>query len=78
MLQNRPTGRTLWQDWAAFHDAVEELPKDEQEVFTLIWYGGLLRKDVATLLGIADKTVMRRFNRARLRLQETLGSDGLI
>jgi RNA polymerase sigma-70 factor (ECF subfamily) len=62
-------------DWAAFHQAVEGLPAEEQEVFTLIWYGGLMRKDVATLLGVADKTVLRRFNRSRIKLQELLGSD---
>ncbi|MGB7344463.1 MAG: sigma-70 family RNA polymerase sigma factor [Pirellulaceae bacterium] len=62
-------------DWAAFHETVEKLPAEEQEVFTLIWYGGLLRKDVATLLAIADKTVLRRFNRARIQLQELLGDD---
>lgn len=63
------------QDWAAFHEAVEALPNEEQEVFTLIWYGGLMRKDVAALLQIADKTVMRRFNRARLKLQDALGPN---
>jgi len=60
------------QDWVVFHEAIDNLPDDEQEVFTLIWYGGLMRKDVAVLLGIADKTVMRRFHRARLKLQEQL------
>ena len=59
-------------DWAAFHDAIGSLPDDEREVFSLIWYGGLMRKDVAQLLGVADKTVLRRFNRARLKLQEIL------
>lgn len=63
------------QDWAAFHEAVDALPDDEQEAFSLIWYGGLMRKDVATLLEIADKTVLRRFNRARLKLQDALGPD---
>jgi len=63
------------QDWTAFHAAVETLPSEEREVFDLIWYGGLMRKDVATLLNIADKTVLRRFNRARLKLQDSLGPD---
>jgi RNA polymerase sigma-70 factor (ECF subfamily) len=63
------------QDWSAFHEAIDRLPDEEQEVFTLIWYGGLMRKDVASLLRIADKTVLRRFNRARLLLQEELGPD---
>ncbi len=62
-------------DWVEFHNAIDNLPDDEQEVFKLIWYGGLKRKDIAALLGVADKTVLRRFNRARLRLQELLGDD---
>lgn len=69
--QRTDASETL-QDWSAFHEAIEELPRDAQEVFTLIWYGGLMRKEVATLLQIADKTVARRFNRARLKLQDAL------
>lgn len=61
------------QQWSLFHEAVDNLPEQEQEVFTLIWYGGLLRKDVAKLLEVNEKTVMRRFNRARMTLQDSLG-----
>ena len=60
--------------WTAFHESIDELPEEEKEVFTLIWYGGLQRRDVAKLLGVSDKTVMRRFNRARLILQDALES----
>jgi len=65
------------QDWTAFHEAIEALPDEEREAFGLIWYGGLMHKDIATLLNVSDKTVARRVNRARLRLHETLDGKTL-
>lgn len=62
--------------WAEFHSAIDELPESEREVFGLIWYGGLKRKDVAKLLGVAEKTVLRRFNRARIQLVELTSAQG--
>lgn len=61
--------------WLAFHQAIETLPDDQREVFELIWYGGMKRGDVATLLAVDQKTVLRRFTRARMTLQQTL--DGV-
>ena len=60
------------QDWAAFHHAIDSLPSDEQEVFSLVWYGGLMQKEVARLLGVSEKTVVRRLNRARLGLHDLM------
>ena len=61
--------------WTGFHEAIDLLPADVQEVFSLIWYGGLMQKEVAKLLGIAEKTVMRRMTRARIRLHEILANQ---
>ena len=61
--------------WSAFHEAIDALPNDEREVFELIWYGGLIRKDVAKLLGVAEKTVLRRMNRARIQLHELMAGQ---
>ena len=59
-------------DWTAFHEAIEHLDDEEREVISLVWYGGLKQKEIAELLEIAERTVIRRLNRAKLRLREIL------
>lgn len=58
--------------WARFHEAVDLLPTDERDVFSLIWYGEATQKEAADLLGISERTVIRRLLGARLLLHETL------
>jgi RNA polymerase sigma-70 factor (ECF subfamily) len=53
-------------------DAIEQLPDDEREVFSLVRIQGMSQAETAELLGVAAKTVQRRLNRARLSLTETL------
>ena len=62
-------------EWAMFHEAIESLPPDEQEVFGLIWYGGHLQKDIAAMIGVSEKTVVRRMNRARLQLHDLMNGS---
>lgn len=59
--------------WTAFHAAIDQLPTEEQEVISLVWYGGLMQKEVAEVLGVSNRTVIRRMNRARLALNEIVG-----
>lgn len=61
-----PSRLALWTD---FHEAVERLPADERDVFSLIWYHELGQEQVAGLLGISVPTVKRRWLTARLTLQ---------
>ncbi len=58
--------------WARFHEAVESLPSDERDVFSLIWYGEANQREAAELLGVTERTVLRRLIRARLLLHESL------
>jgi RNA polymerase sigma-70 factor (ECF subfamily) len=58
--------------WAAFHEAVERLPDDEQAVFDLLWYRGLTHAQAAEALGVATKTVQRRWASARLLMRDAL------
>jgi RNA polymerase sigma-70 factor (ECF subfamily) len=60
--------------WARFHEAVEALPRDEREAFSVIWYGEATQKEAAELLGVTERTVLRRLVRARLLLHESLKS----
>jgi len=54
--------------WAEFHEAVGNMPPDEREVFDLIWYSGATHQQVAELLQISERTVFRRYYRAKLHL----------
>jgi RNA polymerase sigma factor (sigma-70 family) len=51
---------------------IEELPEEEREVFDLVGIQGLTHGEVAVVVGVSEKTVQRRLNRARLLLAEGL------
>ena len=53
-------------------EAIESLPEEEQEVFSLVRIQGLSQTEVAELLGISTRTVLRRLNRSLLLLTQTL------
>jgi RNA polymerase sigma-70 factor (ECF subfamily) len=52
--------------------AIEGLPEDEREVFDLVGIQGLTQAEAAGVVGVSEKTVQRRLNRARLLLAEQL------
>jgi RNA polymerase sigma factor (sigma-70 family) len=52
--------------------AIDGLPEDEREVFDLVGIQGLTHAEVAGVVGVSEKTVQRRLNRARLLLAERL------
>jgi RNA polymerase sigma-70 factor (ECF subfamily) len=52
--------------------AIEGLPEAEREVFDLVGIQGLTHAEVAGVVGVSEKTVQRRLNRARLLLAERL------
>jgi RNA polymerase sigma factor (sigma-70 family) len=58
--------------WARFHEAVESLPDEERDAFSLTWYGEATQAEVAEMLGVTERTVRRRLFRARLLLHESL------
>ena len=53
-------------------DAIETLPDDEREVFSLVRIQGMTHTEVADVLGIATKTVQRRLNRSLMLLADKL------
>jgi RNA polymerase sigma factor (sigma-70 family) len=63
------------EEWAAFHEAVERLPSNEREVMELIWYRGLTHAQAAETLGVATKTVQRRWASARLMVRDALHGE---
>jgi RNA polymerase sigma factor (sigma-70 family) len=52
--------------------AIDSLPEDEREVFDLVGVQGLSHTEVAAIIGVSQKTIQRRLNRARLLLAERL------
>jgi RNA polymerase sigma factor (sigma-70 family) len=54
-------------------DAIEGLPEEEREAFSLIRIQGLTQPEAATVLGVSVKTVQRRVNRSLMLLTEKLG-----
>jgi RNA polymerase sigma-70 factor (ECF subfamily) len=63
------------EEWAAFHEAVERLPEEERRVVDLLWYRGLTHAQAAEALGVATKTVQRRWASARLMIRDALGGE---
>jgi RNA polymerase sigma-70 factor (ECF subfamily) len=63
------------EDWAAFHEAVGRLPEEERAVLDLLWYRGLTHAQAAEALGVATKTVQRRWVSARLMIRDALHGE---
>jgi RNA polymerase sigma-70 factor (ECF subfamily) len=61
--------------WTEFHRHVENLPDDEREIVDLLWYQGLPQADAAALLNVDIRTVKRRWQAARLRLDEAMNGE---
>jgi RNA polymerase sigma factor (sigma-70 family) len=53
-------------------EAIENLPEDEREVFSLVRIQGLTQAEVAEVLDVSAKTVQRRLHRSLLLLSEQL------
>ena len=53
-------------------EAIEALPEEEREVFSLVRIQGMTQTETATLLEVSTKTVQRRLNRALLLLTKAL------
>jgi len=52
--------------------AIENLPDDEREVFSLVRIQGITQIEAAEILGVSSKTIQRRLNRSLLLLAEDL------
>jgi RNA polymerase sigma factor (sigma-70 family) len=60
-------------EWGEFHEAVEQLPEEQREVFNLVYYQGLSQQEAADLLEVGLSTVKRRWQAARVELHDRLG-----
>ena len=64
----------LSSDGRRILQAIENLPEEEREVFSLVRIQGLAHNEAAGVLGVSMKTVQRRLNRALLNLAEQLNN----
>ena len=77
VIDDQASGPATLAQWTDLHEAVDNLPDNEREVFSLIWYASATQKEAAKLIGVSDKTVQRRFYRARVLLSGVLDQDAL-
>jgi RNA polymerase sigma-70 factor (ECF subfamily) len=61
--------------WSEFHKQVEALPPEEKEIFDLLWYQGMSQTEAATLLGVSERTLQRRWQAARVKIFEALKGE---
>jgi RNA polymerase sigma-70 factor (ECF subfamily) len=66
------TGSGISPDGRRMLAAIEGLPEDEREAFDLVGIQGLTHGEAAAVVGVSEKTVQRRLNRARLLLAAQL------
>lgn len=61
-----------FDEWSAFHEAVELLPAEEREVVGLVFYHGWSQGEVAELFQVTERSVRRWWQSARLKLHGRL------
>ena len=59
-------------EWTEFHAQVAALPEPHREVFDLLWYEGLTQGEVADVLGISRRTVIRYWRAVCVELYRAL------
>ncbi len=62
----------LSQDARRMLEAIDKLPEEEREVFSLVRIQGMTTNEVANIVGCSSKTIQRRLNRALILLEEML------
>ena len=63
------------EEWVDFHESVEILPRVEQEVFEMMYYGGFTSNEVAEILQVSGRTVRRHWRESRLILQRRINEN---
>ena len=58
--------------WDRFHALVEALPPEEREVVDLLFVHDLTQEEAAQVLDCSLRTVKRRWQSARIRLQQAI------
>jgi RNA polymerase sigma-70 factor (ECF subfamily) len=59
-----------------FHELIESLSPEQQEIVSLLYYQGMSQAEVAAILNVTERTVKRRWREARLILAQQLQEEG--
>jgi RNA polymerase sigma factor (sigma-70 family) len=62
----------LSQDARRMLEAIDKLPEEEKEAFSLVRIQGMTAHEVANIVGCSSKTIQRRLNRGLILLEEML------
>lgn len=65
-------------EWTELHEKVESLPDEQREVFELVWYHQITQGEVAELLDVSRRTVIRRWQAACLQLHQQLFNPDIL
>lgn len=65
------------EQWSEFHEKIGELPTQEREVFSLVYYHGMNQEKIAGILGVNERTVRRYWRRAVSGLKAILSPQGM-
>lgn len=71
------SGAELSQSARKMLQAIDDLPVDVREVFSLVRIQGVSQVEAAEVLGVSAKTVQRRLNRSLLLLSQSLSDVDL-
>ncbi|TWU09792.1 sigma-70 family RNA polymerase sigma factor [Allorhodopirellula heiligendammensis] len=66
------SGSELSQNARKILDAIDGLPDEEREVFSLVRIQGMTQAEAAEVTGVSTKTIQRRLNRSLLLLTQSL------
>ncbi len=75
--ESSPHDQADFDRWITFHDALDQLPIEEREVVSLVFYHGWTQQQIADLFQVDTRTIRRRWSNACKRLKEIVGSDFL-
>lgn len=62
-------------EWTSIHEKIALMPDELRQVVELHWYHDLNQVEVAELLGVDRRTIIRRWQKARLLLQDLIPSS---
>ena len=67
-----PTNGLAADELIALDDALEQLDPRKRQIVEFRFFGGMEDRDIATALGVTDRTVRREWVKARARLNRAL------
>lgn len=70
---SRPSDPLGWSD---FHNGVERLSEEDQEIVNLLFYEGLTQEEAARVLNTSVRTLKRRWEHVKYKIHEVLNRDG--